>query len=474
MRWRGHGDGYGNPARSFEITNNIERWGLSKSPVYAAPKVLANGQKLQSFRIQGRFFEPLNLIDYPLDEQTLTINIEDVSAAAGQRVYVPDEADSGTDPKAILPGWQIQGSEVTVDDHLYQTDFGETGSDAAKRTYSAATFGLSIARPGTFFAWKLLLPLIIVVLLGGSVLLIHPSLIEVRIAAPATALLSMVFLQQGYSDTLPQIGSLVLLDKIYALAYGLIIFLMAAVIYTAYKFRTTGDDVALMALDRKLAVGAISVFAGGSLLLVLAERRLDGVGELALAGPDRRLEPVLRRGERTRPARVVRARRVVGVVEVEGENRRLVEREIETAGVRALDRVGEVATGAVGLVRCGGVAEGQEEIRAVAVHPEQGQLAPRRADLADPGVGDDPVLATRVDREVVAFGGGAKLALDPGAVVEGEVVEAGERALLLRVQRRRRMVAEQHVPSRPERGNRPFAAAPVRDVELGDPSPPVS
>jgi hypothetical protein len=98
---------------------------------------------------------------------------------------------------------------ATVDkDHRYATHFGETGSGATKRTYSAATFDLKIKRAVTFFGWKLLLPLIIVVLLGGSVLLVHPSLIEVRIAAPATALLSMVFLQQGYSDTLPQIGSL--------------------------------------------------------------------------------------------------------------------------------------------------------------------------------------------------------------------------------------------------------------------------
>jgi hypothetical protein len=209
------------------------------------------------------------LIDYPLDRQQLTINIEDTSATVGTRDYVADTSQSGTDPNAVLPGWKITGSLLSVDDHLYGTDFGETGSSAAKRTYSSATFGLSIARPVTFFVWKLLLPLIIVVLLGGSVLLLHPSLIEVRIAAPATALLSLIFLQQGYSDTLPQIGSLVLLDKIYALAYGLIIFLMAAVIYTAYRFRTTGDDVSVMRLDRRLAVGAVSVFAGGSLLLIL-------------------------------------------------------------------------------------------------------------------------------------------------------------------------------------------------------------
>lgn len=265
MRWRGDDD----PTETFEITNNIERWGLTQNATYSEPKVLPNGEKLQSFRIQGRFFEPLNLIDYPLDQQELTINIEDTASSSSKRVYVADAEESGTDPGAILPGWRITGSNIDVADHLYDTDFGEAGSGTAKRTYSSATFGLAIERPVTFFGWKLMLPLIIVVLLGGSILLVHPSLVEVRIAAPATALLSMVFLQQGYSDTLPQIGSLVLLDKIYALAYGLIIFLMAAVIYTAFRIRRDEDDVAVQKLDRRLAVGALGVFAGGSALLIL-------------------------------------------------------------------------------------------------------------------------------------------------------------------------------------------------------------
>jgi hypothetical protein len=47
-----------------------------------------------------------------------------------------------------------------------------------------------------------------VLLLGCSVLVVHPTYAEVRLAGPATAMLTLIFLQQGYSETLPETGGL--------------------------------------------------------------------------------------------------------------------------------------------------------------------------------------------------------------------------------------------------------------------------
>jgi hypothetical protein len=112
---------------------------------------------------------------------------------------------------------------------------------------------------------------VIVMSLAGSVLFVHPSLIEVRLAAPATALLSLVFLQQSYTSTLPELGSLVLLDKIYVLAYSLIIVLMLATIVTSFWSRTDEDANHARAarLDHIAAVGAAGVFVVGTALIVL-------------------------------------------------------------------------------------------------------------------------------------------------------------------------------------------------------------
>jgi hypothetical protein len=56
-------------------------------------------------------------------------------------------------------------------------------------------------------------------------------LVGERAALPAGALLSAIFLQKSYSDYLPDIGYLVLMDKIYLIAYPVIILTLIRVIY---------------------------------------------------------------------------------------------------------------------------------------------------------------------------------------------------------------------------------------------------
>ncbi|MCC6792651.1 MAG: hypothetical protein IT336_13250, partial [Thermomicrobiales bacterium] len=115
-------------------------------------------------------------------------------------------------------------------------------------------------------------PLIIVLLLGCSVLLVHPSFTEFRLAGPATALLTLVFLQQTYTSTLPENGSLVLLDKIYALAYALVIILIGTTIVTSYWIRADdeADWARAIRLDRLATLGLFIIFAFCTAMLIAA------------------------------------------------------------------------------------------------------------------------------------------------------------------------------------------------------------
>ncbi len=94
-------------------------------------------------------------------------------------------------------------------------------------------YSLKIARPVSFFLWKLLLPLVIVTATSWESLLLNPQHIDSRIGLPVTGLLTAVFLQESYSSNLPDVGYLVLLDKIYAMAYILIFISILEAIITA-------------------------------------------------------------------------------------------------------------------------------------------------------------------------------------------------------------------------------------------------
>ena len=129
-----------------------------------------------------------------------------------------------------------------------------------------ANFQLFIQRPLSFFVWKLLLPLVIVVSAALVALLINPKSIDARLALPMGALLSAIFLQRGYSDTLPDLGYLVFMDKIYLLAYPLILVVLIRAI-VAYKKGRDASDAELeeiQRVDRKAIVVLGLIFAVGT------------------------------------------------------------------------------------------------------------------------------------------------------------------------------------------------------------------
>ena len=101
-------------------------------------------------------------------------------------------------------------------------------------------------------------------------MLLHPSLVEVRTAMPATALLTTVFLQQSYSAALPDVGYLVLLDKIYVLTYLLLIATIVTVIVSA---TTANQEQAeqlsrTQRMDKLVLLVQVVVFIIGIVLLI--------------------------------------------------------------------------------------------------------------------------------------------------------------------------------------------------------------
>jgi hypothetical protein len=257
------------PSASMEFVNNLERWGLTQNPVFEEPKLLPSGEYTQQYHVQGKFFSALQLTDYPLDSHRLSIDMEDTQSTDAGLVYVADSAQSGRDAGLKIPGWTITGSDLTVSPHTYTTNFGEAVGE--QDTYSRASFGITIERPRNFFIWKLMLPLLIVVLIALSILVVHPSMIEVRLGAPATALLALVFLQQAYTSTLPETGNLVLLDKIYVLSYALVVALMLVTILTSHWTRDGGIEGTARAirLDRVAELALFAAFVVGVSFLIL-------------------------------------------------------------------------------------------------------------------------------------------------------------------------------------------------------------
>lgn len=235
LRWRGDID----PTKTLEFTNGVA--GVSKTNLLDKPRDLPDGSKYMIMRVDGRFFQPFNMADFPLDRQRLSVRIEDSDNGVDALVYLPDRKDSGFGALLDIPGWQVKGWQFKQTMQDYGSRFGDL-SAAGASDYAGLQFDLMIERSASYFVWKLFLPLAIVMGANWLVLLLLPSLVEVRTALPTTALLTLVFLQKSYTDILPTVGYLVMMDKIYAVAYLLVVATLLQVILTTAWRRGAGFE----------------------------------------------------------------------------------------------------------------------------------------------------------------------------------------------------------------------------------------
>lgn len=256
LRWKGDID----PVASLEFKNMVEKWNKQYERINLNPKIMADGSKYQALKVEGRFYQPFNLTDYPLDQQKLTIQIEDTLHSAEDLSYVIDQENSGLGSNFVIPGWSLTGWSGQVFHHDYRTNFGE---EKGASLYSTAHFSLHVERPTSYFFWRLLLPIFIVLCVALSALILSPRSIDARTSLSGGALLTAIFLQIGYSGALPELTYLILIDKIYLMAYILIVLTLVRTILVYQKCeKATEQHMArMLQTDKRLIALQLLVFA---------------------------------------------------------------------------------------------------------------------------------------------------------------------------------------------------------------------
>lgn len=267
FRWKGPID----PTATVEFTNAVDKSSLTKEFLYETPQVAPDGSKYQIMRVESAFLKPFSLASFPLDKHDLTITVEDSLNGVDRLVYAIDQTDTSYAPGLQISGWQLNNwshQRAVVD---YASTFGDrTVAQASK--FARLSFSMNISRPKSYFIWKLLLPLVVVICGAWIALLLNPVLTETRAALPASALLTTVFLQQSYTASLPETGGLVLLDEIYVVAYILIVVTLARVIVKSRNIeeKSEAEIRALRSQDtRSLAIQFLIFCVASTVLVVL-------------------------------------------------------------------------------------------------------------------------------------------------------------------------------------------------------------
>ncbi|MFN0014017.1 MAG: hypothetical protein ACKVU2_05660 [Saprospiraceae bacterium] len=256
FKWKGEID-----PTEIEFVNAIEKWSItSVVSGDGSDSLMRDSTNYRVFRVEGRFFHSFSLGDFPLDHHALDIQIENPEHDSQTLVYVADTAGASIRKTLQLVGWDIDGCSFNATDHDYGTNFGNPDENA--RAYSNLTCRVLLSRPINYFLLKMLLPILIVMLVSIGSMLLHPSHIDTRSSLPIGGLLTAVFLQQSYSNALPDTGYMVLMDKIYLLAYLLISLVLLQVIRSGNWLMRENrlPEARLIRMERRLAAIYLGVF----------------------------------------------------------------------------------------------------------------------------------------------------------------------------------------------------------------------
>jgi Neurotransmitter-gated ion-channel transmembrane region len=116
---------------------------------------------------------------------------------------------------------------------------------------------------------KTFVPIGLIVICAALVFFVRPHYVEGRIGLGITALLTLVALQLTSSATLPDVDYLMMLDKIYLLAYVFIIASLARVVLTSWRGADDAAEKSITRADRIWVSVLLAAYLAANAAVVL-------------------------------------------------------------------------------------------------------------------------------------------------------------------------------------------------------------
>jgi hypothetical protein len=239
------------PSKTIEFRNrDAADDGSLPEPLYEKPEAMPDGSLYSIIRYRGRFSAKFRLDAYPFDTQVLKVVLEDTILGVDQLLYIPDKFPSVMlDSGITLPGFSVGKPTMLIGENIYPTNFGDL-SEPNYETFSRVALSIPVTRPTVSLSIKLFLPIALVVICAALVFFIKPKEIGARIGLGITALLTLVALELGASASLPDVDYLLMLDKIYLLAYVFVLAAIARAVATSWRGHDAKGQKSIARSDR--------------------------------------------------------------------------------------------------------------------------------------------------------------------------------------------------------------------------------
>ena len=155
--------------------------------------------------IYGDFVTIANIKEFPFDERPLSIEIVSTEFETNELQFVNDKTITGRGKNFSVTDWHIEEDPV-AESGAYHFEPGNT-------ELSSFTYSLTAKRNYNFFIWKIILPLIIIVVMSWAVFWIPPSQLGPQIGLSVTSMLTLIAYRFAIGHVVPNVAYLTRFDK---------------------------------------------------------------------------------------------------------------------------------------------------------------------------------------------------------------------------------------------------------------------
>jgi hypothetical protein len=195
------------PGRNLWMPS-IEPENLRSRQAFYDPRFLvdANGTVTLARRLLVEVANPLDLHDFPFDQHQFRIRLWPTISAADEVVFHPLHQSLPISPDLTVLGWKVGSPTASVHEGKR---FGREG------TFSYYDVAVEMVRDWRYYAWKLGLPLLLIVMMGYGVYFLPPAATAQQVALGMTAMLTLIAYMLALGSTLPKIPYLTRADRLF-------------------------------------------------------------------------------------------------------------------------------------------------------------------------------------------------------------------------------------------------------------------
>lgn len=153
----------------------------------------------------GDFVTIANIKEFPFDQRLLTIELVSTEFETNELQFVNDKTITGRAEQFSVADWDIEGMPV-AESSSYEFNPGN-------QKLASFTYELTAKRNYSYFLWKIILPLIMIVIMSWAVFWIPPSQLGPQIGLSMTSMLTLIAYRFAIGHVVPNVGYLTRFDK---------------------------------------------------------------------------------------------------------------------------------------------------------------------------------------------------------------------------------------------------------------------